>query len=402
MKGSRPLLALGATVLGLGLVLAVDRLAGALRPDPALTRGLAFPPGAALTYELHEFTFTARINAFGFRDGEVSEHAPAGRLRVLALGDSFTFGWGVDLPDTWVKRVEAALRARGHDVEVLDLGVPGFWPGPEADLAEVAIPALRPDLVLVGLLQGDDLRQADPEWAARLAVEAAGGAAPDKAPRGEPTGLAALVPNLARLVAAGPPVESDPAAAWERVRSAWIAQAAGLVAHLNAVQRARYAALPAAWREAFEDGRVPLWAMQRLFLEPPNPAYERDLDSPEMRRRIEAAASHLARLKAAAVAGGADVLVLSVPSAAYANPAAFSGLSDIGTGEELLTTVPDRAAAEACARAGLPFKQVTAEFRRRAAREPLYYKVDAHFNAEGNRVFAELVTPWVEAALPRR
>ena len=116
MTRSRPLLALGAFVLAAGLSLLADRLAGAVLPDPALARGLIFPPRAALTYELFEFSFTARINAFGFRDVEVAERAPPGRLRVLALGDSFTFGWGVELEDTWVKRVEAALRARGHDV----------------------------------------------------------------------------------------------------------------------------------------------------------------------------------------------------------------------------------------------------------------------------------------------
>jgi len=142
--------------------------------------------------------------------------------------------------------------------------------------------------------------------------------------------------------------------------------------------------------------------MQRLFLEPPNPEYERQLDSPQMRRRIEIAARYLARVKAAAVAHGAEVLVLSIPSAAYSHPARFSGLGDIGTDEELLTTIPDRAAALACATAGVPLKEVTAAFRRRAAREPLFFDVDAHFNAEGSRVFAELITPWVERSLPRR
>jgi len=38
-----------------------------------------------------------RINSFGFRDGEHPKHKDDQTVRILGLGDSFTFGWGVPL-----------------------------------------------------------------------------------------------------------------------------------------------------------------------------------------------------------------------------------------------------------------------------------------------------------------
>lgn len=44
----------------------------------------------------------------------------------MAIGDSFTYGWGVPAEDSWPKILERRLQARGYDVEVATLGQP--WP----------------------------------------------------------------------------------------------------------------------------------------------------------------------------------------------------------------------------------------------------------------------------------
>lgn len=64
-----------------------------------------------------------RINADGFKGPELdSSHA---RPRILALGDSTTFGIGIyDYP----RRLEAALEEQGIPVEVLNGGVEGYSP----------------------------------------------------------------------------------------------------------------------------------------------------------------------------------------------------------------------------------------------------------------------------------
>src|SRR5260370_1297488 len=53
-----------------------------------------FPPGSKVSFRTPEFSYTAEANSMGFRDHEVK--AKAG-FRIVALGDSFTYGWGVEL-----------------------------------------------------------------------------------------------------------------------------------------------------------------------------------------------------------------------------------------------------------------------------------------------------------------
>lgn len=92
-----------------------------------------------------------RINSEGFRDREFSRAKAPGAFRIVALGDSLTFGYGVALEDTWPKRVEAHLGAARTvpPIEVLDLGVSGYNPYVEAALfTDVGI-ALGPDLVVL-------------------------------------------------------------------------------------------------------------------------------------------------------------------------------------------------------------------------------------------------------------
>ena len=51
--------------------------------------------------------------------------AAAGPVRLLALGDSLTAGYGLDPGQGFVPRLQAALEARGRQVRVLDGGVSG-------------------------------------------------------------------------------------------------------------------------------------------------------------------------------------------------------------------------------------------------------------------------------------
>ena len=77
-----------------------------------------------------------RINQYGLREREdLLEAKPAGQKRIVCLGDSLTFGWGVPEERGWVRGIEDTLRARGADVRTVNCGAAGtvcvdeYWSG---------------------------------------------------------------------------------------------------------------------------------------------------------------------------------------------------------------------------------------------------------------------------------
>lgn len=70
--------------------------------------------------------FRFSTNGLGLRGGPLWPEGE--RLRILALGDSTTFGLGVDDGETWPARLEAFLNGRGGDdrYEVVNAGVTGY------------------------------------------------------------------------------------------------------------------------------------------------------------------------------------------------------------------------------------------------------------------------------------
>ena len=66
------------------------------------------------------------VNSLGLRAAEVSRAVPPATERILALGDSQTFGVGLSLADSWPGQLELALNQRGdaRRLEVLNAGLP--------------------------------------------------------------------------------------------------------------------------------------------------------------------------------------------------------------------------------------------------------------------------------------
>lgn len=90
-----------------------------------------------------------RTNSLGLRDQEHSLPKPAGRLHLLALGESSTMGDWVAAEDAYPEQLEARWIARGQDVEVIHAGL-GAW---SVWLSWVFLDALgerlEPDIFLV-------------------------------------------------------------------------------------------------------------------------------------------------------------------------------------------------------------------------------------------------------------
>lgn len=82
--------------------------------------------------------------------------------RILALGDSLTAGHGLAAEQSFPIQLEKALRARGHDVTVINGGVSGDTSA--GGLARLDwVLADKPDFAIVELGANDGLRGLDPE-----------------------------------------------------------------------------------------------------------------------------------------------------------------------------------------------------------------------------------------------
>jgi lysophospholipase L1-like esterase len=125
-------------------------------------RGYALRAGASGQYVAGGKRTDIRINDQGFRNGSYDEALRA-RLRLLAVGDSFTFGLGVGPAEPWPKQLEWSLRRRvGPGVAVVNAGVPGYSTRQMRETAEELIGRLRPQVILFGVNSETYWRVQDP------------------------------------------------------------------------------------------------------------------------------------------------------------------------------------------------------------------------------------------------
>jgi acyl-CoA thioesterase-1 len=83
-------------------------------------------------------------------------------IRILAFGDSLTAGYGLaDLSDSFPEQLERALKAKGHNVDIIQGGISGDTTTGGLNRIEWSL-ADKPDAVIVELGGNDGLRAVDP------------------------------------------------------------------------------------------------------------------------------------------------------------------------------------------------------------------------------------------------
>jgi len=122
---------------------------GAVEPHPDLQ--YVNRPGYAGTFKTGEFRTGIRINSKGLRDREYPYEKPAGTKRLLALGDSMVYGWGVEAEQAATEVLERRLSG----VEVINAGCPGW--GTRHHLRFLQDEGIRyqPDVVLLFFCTND-------------------------------------------------------------------------------------------------------------------------------------------------------------------------------------------------------------------------------------------------------
>ncbi len=112
-------------------------------------------------------------NVFGFRSRHEEVHKPPGVFRIVALGDSFTWGDKIAETDsTWPAILETTLARDGgaERIEVISMAQRGYTTANEAELLERLGWQFDPDLVLIqffandALPSGPDFQSVGGEW----------------------------------------------------------------------------------------------------------------------------------------------------------------------------------------------------------------------------------------------
>jgi hypothetical protein len=97
------------------------------------------------------------INSQGLHDYEYSRRKEPGTFRIVGVGDSSLFGWGVPFEDSGLKVLERRLneKSRGQKFEVINFAVPGYNTAMEAETFVQRCLEYAPDLVILNFNTND-------------------------------------------------------------------------------------------------------------------------------------------------------------------------------------------------------------------------------------------------------
>jgi lysophospholipase L1-like esterase len=104
-------------------------------------------------------------NSIGLRDSEYPFEKSSEKHRILALGDSQTFGNGLEVRDTWPEQLEAYLNHAGKSrkAEVLNGGLPGSDTWQHEIILKRMLETYHPDTVVLAFYVNDVVKRFTPK-----------------------------------------------------------------------------------------------------------------------------------------------------------------------------------------------------------------------------------------------
>lgn len=136
-----------------------------VQPDPAIGRLVDYHY-LAPNQKAFNFTVSVSTNSIGIRNPEIPIVKLAGGYRILALGDSHTFGYGVEDDQSWPRKLEAKLRlsplSKQRSFEVINAGIAGLSLAQEVQFLRERLLHLHPDLIVLGYYWDDMPTEGDP------------------------------------------------------------------------------------------------------------------------------------------------------------------------------------------------------------------------------------------------
>lgn len=328
-----------------------------------------------------------RANEFGFNDRDYSHERSPESFRILVLGDSFNWTFGPE--DNYVGRLETRLREAFPDrgIEVINAGYPQLHTGQELAVLRKFGLQYQPDLVVLGFFTGNDFFDADPDRM-RIIV---GGTTADIVPGRE----------FYRVLFGQPLVWRSRLALFfqERWKELSLVDAGQREQFVKpaAVERVRGVS-PSPARRARPDPPLSeaylAWLQRRMeFARPSNAAH--------FRRHEGHVFESLLAMRDLLSEQGIGLLVAVYPDAVQVDPRVREALlARVGRApSEYEWTRAQRLLGEFCTEHGIAFIDLLPSFQRAQQRGwDLYLESDAHWNAAGNVLAAEVLS---DALAPR-
>lgn len=96
----------------------------------------------------NEYNVAVRINNYGFRGKDITKNKEPRTIRIIAMGDSFTFGAGAEENETIPYLIEKYLNEKGRNLEVINAGFGHYSPLLHYLKTKYEYMEFEPDLVL--------------------------------------------------------------------------------------------------------------------------------------------------------------------------------------------------------------------------------------------------------------
>jgi len=341
------------------------------------SHGLIFDPGTRMEFKTPEFNYVANINSIGLRDTEI-EIAKT-KPRILCFGDSWTFGWGVSLDYSWPRQLNSMLRDKGKNVEVINCGHPGTCTTEyKANLKKI-VPVLKPDIVIVGVLQLDDLAQLGETY-------------PDQFLNNAPaqktnylkgvgyTFLAFLNTSFDNIktifTSQKKPVISQ--------KALWVKSTSDYLRSLTPFQRLRYETFYDTVRHLFETGNLNPGLLPYYIVFPDRDFVFNDPTNAETQFAIEQMKKDFAEMKKVCTENNATLIFVNLPQNTFTghNVECFSFVNVINDYVEHNNHI-DSIYASVAKDQNLPYFELTDAFRALPEKTDYFYRYDSHPTQKG-------------------
>lgn len=104
--------------------------------------------------KLEESGIEIKINGFGFRDKNYNLNK-GDKQRVIFVGDSLTYGWQINLHETYHKQLEELLHSKNYDTDVMGMGIVGYNTVQEYYLIKEKVLKFNPDIIVLQICSND-------------------------------------------------------------------------------------------------------------------------------------------------------------------------------------------------------------------------------------------------------